>query len=678
MRIGFTLSLVLLFGIATSTQAQAPPRRPAQAGAHHTSTAALDAATQYKGILEPVNYGQDINLTDVFFVSPDVGWVSGEHATLLKTTDGGANWKAQVGGDPSGNEKPIGQLRFLDSRHGWAVTGDSPQRLLRTMDGENWEQIGQQPGAEFIDYAFTSVRHGIALGANMGGFYVTNDGGRHWQNVAPCQVHATVQGLARTEDCRVRKLQMLSSRSGYATADWSGGTAFLRTDDAGGHWTSIANNLSDCCGPDFFFIDLEHGVLLFNNGKTYLTSDGARTWHALLSGSVGLSSGGHTPPLIFADPQVGWVIGSSPDNSDTFRVSYSTDSGQHWRMSHNITFPIGPRYAELKFNFARRDSAYVIGPHGMIFRYRVVPANYSAANALDAPAMPGFGMAELSVKADAIRRDIESLRAKLVALPGGSPTSAASTTAASTTAEQPAGTSTASPADTCASGQPSGVSSGQSPASSDAAASGGFTPQTDVSATADALASGDLTSASPAFTQDTSPPSDVLATCCAAAVQQLQTDTSGFVTQIAPVTSQLRPLNLIIAGLQLAATLTNQGHGLWNQFKALKHAPSAQAAAQALQQLSSTLTTVQQASSSGLQNPGTWFAANAPATFTQDVSATVAPQSGATSQSSTPQPSTQTQSSGTNQQQNPAQNSVDKTLDSAKQKLKNKLNWPKL
>src|SRR5205814_9948870 len=127
-----------------------------------------------------------------------------------------------------------------------------------------------------------------------------------------------------------------------------------------------------------------------------------------------------------------------------------------------------------------------------------------------------------------------------------------------------------------------------------------------------------------------------------------------------------------------AATLTNQGHGLWNQFKALKHAPSAQAAAQALQQLSSTLTTVQQASSSGLQNPGTWFAANAPATFTQDVSATVAPQSGATSQGSTPQPSTQTQSSGTNQQQNPAQNSVDKTLDSAKQKLKNKLNWPKL
>jgi photosystem II stability/assembly factor-like uncharacterized protein len=168
--IGFTLSFLLLFGIAISTQAQAPPRRPAQAGPHHVPAATPEATTQYKGIFEPVNYGQDINLTDVFFVSLDVGWVSGEHGTLLKTTDGGASWKAQIGGDPSGNEKPIGQLRFLDSRHGWAVTGDSPQRLLRTMDGENWEQIGQQPGAEFIDYAFTSVRHGIALGGEHGRF----------------------------------------------------------------------------------------------------------------------------------------------------------------------------------------------------------------------------------------------------------------------------------------------------------------------------------------------------------------------------------------------------------------------------------------------------------------------------------------------------------------------------
>src|SRR5690348_2943741 len=104
----------VLSGVGFAQVAARRPRAPANT---------LPVANQgQKGIFEPVNYGQDITLTDVFFVSPDVGWVSGEHATILKTTDGGAHWTAQVGGDPSNGDKPIGQLRFLDARHGWAVT----------------------------------------------------------------------------------------------------------------------------------------------------------------------------------------------------------------------------------------------------------------------------------------------------------------------------------------------------------------------------------------------------------------------------------------------------------------------------------------------------------------------------------------------------------------------------
>ena len=672
MRLRDVSAVIVLF-LVVSAHGHAQARRPAQAGPRHTpqsAQAATDSATQYKGIFEPVNYGQDINFTDVFFVSPDVGWVSGEHATILKTTDGGAHWIAQVGGDASGTEQAVGQLRFLDARHGWAVTGD--QHLLRTMDGENWEQIGEQParGSSFVDYAFTSVRHGIALGGNMGGFYVTNDGGRHWQNVTPCKVSATVQGLPRTEDCRVKKLQMLSAQSGYASADWSGGLAFLRTDDGGQHWTSIANNVSECCEPDFFFTDLNHGVMTFNSGKTYLTDDGARSWHPLLSGSVGIGSGNGHWPVRFADPEVGWVIAPSPDNSRTSRMAYSADRGRHWKSSQNLAFPV--ETGRLKFSFPRRDRAYVVGDHGMIYRYRVVAANYTAANVLDAPLMPGFGGAELSVKADAVRKDLEALRGKLAAL-----------------------TTTTSP-DASATAAMAGAASAEASASTGAAANGapgsaGFTQPADVSATANAIASGDSGSAS--FSQDTSPASDFFSTCCAADMQQLQADTSGFVAQIPPMTSQTRPLNLIVAGLQLVATLMNQGQSLWNQFKTLKHAPNPQAASAALQQLSTTLNTVQQASSTGLQDPGGWFASNAPATFTQDIGTGPggtgavlgnaisggAPQSGDAPGAPSPQ-GAQPQSSGNQPQnpggQNPAQNSVDQTVDKAKQKIKSKLKWP--
>jgi photosystem II stability/assembly factor-like uncharacterized protein len=674
-------------GLALLTSLSLWAQRPAPHGASPLAPRRrASVSTGYKGIFEPVNYPQDINLTDVFFTGADEGWVSGEHATILHTTDEGKTWTAQVGGDATSTEHPIHSLRFLDSKHGWAIK-DDPARLLRTLDGQNWEEVQGSfpPGVYALDYVFTSVRHGILLGSNNGGFYVTNDGGRHWQPVAPCRLSATVQGLTRIEDCRVRKLQMLSARAGYALVDWSQGIAFLRTNDAGEHWQSIVPDVTDCCGPDVFFTDLNHGVLFYNNGKTYVTDNGGKNWRALLSATVGLTSGGQTPPLRFTDPEIGWVVGASPDNSDTFRVSFSTDAGQHWKMSANIKFP-AERGADLKFSFPRRDRAYVIGPHGMIYRYRVVPANYAAANALDAPPMPRFSAAELSAKADTIRRDIGALRAKLAALPGTNQSSGG----ANAMGPQPSSTggSSAGMSASGSGGQLGAADTGQGTASNTAAAAGGFSQQSDLSTTADAIASGD--SGSAGFTQDTAPPSDVLANCCAAAVQQLQTDTSGFVTQIPPVTSQMRPLNLIVAGLQLVATLMNQSQGLWTQFKTLKHAPSAQAASQALQQLSTTLNTVQQASSTGLQNPGAWFATNAPAAFTQDVSVPgVAATAGAVLQTTTSASGdpaqvgttgTQPAQSGTAgaqpSQPNDTQKTTESVVDQAKQKLKSKIKIP--
>lgn len=579
-----SLFVTILFALAAVAQVPAPPtitishRTSKQPSPARSAVPGTPAPSAFEGIFEPVNYGQEINLTDVFFVSPEVGWVSGDHATILKTTDGGNTWVPQIGGQANNNEKPIEQLRFLDERRGWAIA-DGPC-LLRTLDGQNWNQVnGELPrGTQVIDYTFTSVRHGILLASNNGGMYVTNDGGRHWQNTALCQFTANAQGLTRTFECHVMKLQMLSSRTGYVLAQWShpdepNATAIVMfvTNDAGEHWTAIPPTLRDCCGPEAFFTDLNHGVVLYNNGKTYLTEDGGRNWRVLLSGSVGLTSGGQTPPMRFADPTVGWVVGESPDNSDSYRVSYSIDGGQHWTMSRNIPFP-GGRGTNLKFTFPRRDHAYVIGPHGMIYRYRIVPTTtYVGIKGLPAPLMPAFGAVELSAKADAIRRDIEQLRAKLPQPSAGSAT-------------------------TEVSGAPAGGNSG-------------FTQSSDLSGQ-DAAAG---------FVQDSSPASAALGDCCSADLQQLQSDTAGFVSQVPTVTSQYRPLNLVVAGVQLATNLLNQGQNLWKQFRAFKHAPNATAASLALQQLSTSLDTVQQTSSTGFQNPGGWFAANAPADFTQDV-----------------------------------------------------------
>jgi photosystem II stability/assembly factor-like uncharacterized protein len=342
----------------------------------------------YKGIFEPVNYPKDINLRDVFFVTPDIGWVAGEHATILKTTDGGNTWTAQVGGDPSRDEPKMGQLRFIDERHGWAIQ-DGP-KLLRTQDGQNWDEVkGEFPrGVPVLDYAFTSPDHGILLGGNGDAFYVTNDGGGHWTSVGSCHVSVTVQGLAQTPGCHFIQLQMFSERSGIALAWWSGGPkeqlVVFHTDDAGDHWNPVVPDVSDSRYVQMFFTDPNHGVLLFTDMKTCVTADGGKTWHTLLSGKIDLGSGGI---VHFADPQVGWALGHSPHNRDAYRVSFTTDGGQHWQASGDIAFP-GNVLVDLPFTFPRRDRAYVIGAHGMIYRYRIVPEHYAVARMLPGPLMP--------------------------------------------------------------------------------------------------------------------------------------------------------------------------------------------------------------------------------------------------------------------------------------------------
>jgi hypothetical protein len=46
------------------------------------------------------------------------------------------------------------------------------------------------------------------------------------------------------------------------------------------------------------------------------------------------------------------------------------------------------RQPSASLSLPQRDSAYVVGDHGMVYRYRVVPIEYTAKGALDAPVMP--------------------------------------------------------------------------------------------------------------------------------------------------------------------------------------------------------------------------------------------------------------------------------------------------
>ena len=351
-------------------------RGTAQRTAQRTATHA--APRTVKAIWEPVNYGEDINLGSVFFVTPLLGWVAGEHGTILRTTDGGAHWTAQLGGDAKSQDEPLDGLRFVDDTHGWA-TERYPQtasKLLRTTDGEQWEQVGAIPhvsSSTYTDYAFTSASNGAALVGSK--IFITRNGGKDWQDVFTCAAKVEVNGLARNVDCSLQSLSFVSADVGYALGgnrDVADKVFIVKTTDGGRSWSvQIADGATiedKFRGPvgQVAFSDARRGIICNYNGRLFATADSGTTWHGV-AGTGGSSS------IAFTDPEVAFSV-------DGNRVSYTADGGSRW-LSREFSFPSAPK----AFAAPRRDRAYLVGDHGMVYTYHIVQAAYSPPKIIEAP-----------------------------------------------------------------------------------------------------------------------------------------------------------------------------------------------------------------------------------------------------------------------------------------------------
>jgi hypothetical protein len=122
-----------------------------------------------------------------------------------------------------------------------------------------------------------------------------------------------------------------------------------------------------------FFTDANNGVMCIIGGKLFATSDGGKNWR----GVAGTDCGGK-PEIRFADPEVGMTVIADKWN-------YTADGGRHW-SSRAMNFPAHV----YGFSLPRRDRGYVVGDHGMVYRYRVVPVTYTAPHAVDAPIVGTF------------------------------------------------------------------------------------------------------------------------------------------------------------------------------------------------------------------------------------------------------------------------------------------------
>jgi photosystem II stability/assembly factor-like uncharacterized protein len=347
------LSTVVCSTTVFATQTRRPTGRPpAPAAARHAPL---------KAIFEPVSYAQDADISDLFFVDAEVGWACGHHITdagdggfIIATRDGGKTWSAQFGA-PHSPTRAFVQLFFVDATHGWATQVDGT--LLRTTDGTRWAPAGAvNPVGPVV---FTSSEKGFFLERGRG-VKTTSDGGRTWRLANVGEPEAIAFAPDNLTGYVVRRA--LDNKA----------AAIMKTVDGGERWT-LASVIPDVSVTDvsLAFSDPSTGYLRASAAlKT--TSDGGQTWHDAMAKVP------YDVTKVLVAGSVGWMIGSHD-------FSYTLDGGKRW-TTRQVSFPAHV----ITFALPCPDSGYVGGRHGMIYRFRIVPFEYSVPNMLTVPGMTTF------------------------------------------------------------------------------------------------------------------------------------------------------------------------------------------------------------------------------------------------------------------------------------------------
>ncbi len=149
-----------------------------------TNTGSSVLRTTDGGINWAISYTGPGELTSIFFVNADKGWVTGGPGIIRVTTDGGNTWSNQTSGFSAG---PLWGIYFIDSLKGWVVGGnyDTISVILKTTDGGiNWVQQTNPIGHHLMDVYFFHKDFGFAVGYE-GTIINTTNGGDDWLSVGP-------------------------------------------------------------------------------------------------------------------------------------------------------------------------------------------------------------------------------------------------------------------------------------------------------------------------------------------------------------------------------------------------------------------------------------------------------------------------------------------------------------
>ncbi len=358
MKIQATITMACsVLALMTATAQVPAPKQPAKP--------ASEAAPKFKAIWEPVPFNRDLDLNAVACVGPETCWVVGNKSTILFTSDGGTTWQVQLGGDPQATDDDLSKVFFLDAKNGWAMTESG--KIMGTRDGSTWAELSTVSGTS-RGLWFLSPQNGFEFeNSPQATQRRSTDGGRTWKPEGRCSVDATIGGLPRTLQCTLYAAHFLSPTSGFAgggagaAIDGTTVATFGRTTDGGQTWTMSVIPESKRPITAVRFWTEKDGIVVMERGEeVYWTSDGGTTWTRSVTQRLWPSAHGVGEGKIIV------AIGESGG------IGYSFNGGRNFTSR---PFVLPARAQAVTFPDAQHG--YVVGQHAMVYRYRIVPIDYT-------------------------------------------------------------------------------------------------------------------------------------------------------------------------------------------------------------------------------------------------------------------------------------------------------------
>ena len=319
---------------------------------------------------------QTVSFNGIYFPTKDVGFVSGDNGVVFKTINAGIAWESVH----TGIDKLLLDVYFITPEIGWVVGLDGT--ILNTMDGGNsWQSIskGSMSDVRFFEVAFLDSLKGYVTGSHKK-IYSTINGGNTWKDENIPEGGWDIRGLSLQSDGTV----IAASENGM----------IIKWDVTTKQWTKLSKGTS---AINFQSIDIMEDNTIFVGGlgqpdaNLYKSTDFGENWEPITlpgdlrifdvshdsgkniyisgdqSGYYKSSDGGATweifePPVIFwgmATPNVDTLFGYN----GFYKVIYrSIDAGVSWELIFEDLSIAG--ITDIKFRNAMEGIA--VGGNGLI------------------------------------------------------------------------------------------------------------------------------------------------------------------------------------------------------------------------------------------------------------------------------------------------------------------------